>query len=90
MEKANKKIFLVMWESNVNEENLFDVIPCRTLISAREQLKANIKEILGHGHFMRADKEDCTIEKDDNSYFITDETDDFWEYTYIRAKELIG
>lgn len=89
MEKANKKIFLVMWESNVNGEPIFDVTPCRTLASAREQLKANIEEILGHGHFMWVDKEDCTIEKDDNSYFITDETDDYWEHTYIRAKELI-
>lgn len=89
MEKA-KKIFLVMWESNVNGEPIFDVTPCRTLTSAREQLKANIEEILGHGHFMWADKEDCTIKKDDNSYFITDETDDYWEHTYIRAKELIG
>ena len=90
MGTTSKKIFIVMWESNVDGEHLFDAIPCRTLTSAREQLKANIGEILGNGHFMRANKEDCTIEKDDNSYFIMDETDDFWEHTYIRAKELIG
>lgn len=90
MEKINKKIFIVMWESNVNGVHFFDATPCRTLTSAKEQLKANIGEILGNGHFMRADKEDCTIKKDDNSYFITDETDDFWEHTYIIVKGLIG
>ena len=53
-------------------------------------MEENIEEILGCGHFMHADKEVCTIVKDDNSYFIADETDDYWENTYISVKELIG
>ena len=90
MEKTNEKIYLVMWESNVDGERLFDATPCRTLEAAKKKMEENIEEILGCGHFMHADKEDCTIEKDDDSYFITDETDDYWEHTYISAKKLIG
>lgn len=90
MEKTNEKIYLVMWESNVDGERLFNATPCRTLEAAEKKKEENIKEILGHGHFMRADKKNCTIEKDDNSYFIADETDDYWEHTYISVKELIG
>lgn len=71
-------------------ENAFLMqLPAVLLKPQRKKKEENIKEILGHGHFMRADKKNCTIEKDDNSYFIADETDDYWEHTYIRVKELI-
>ena len=39
-----------------------------TLIMEKKKMEENIKEILGCGHFMHADKED----------FIPDETDDDW------------
>ena len=68
MEKTNEKIYLVMWESNVDGERFFNATPCRTLEAAEKKMEENIKEILGHGHFMRADKKD----------FIPDETDDDW------------
>ena len=90
MEKTNEKIYLVMWESNVNGKLFLNATPCRTLEAAEKKMEENIEEILGCGHFMHADKEVCTIVKDDNSYFIADETDDYWENTYIRVKELIG
>ena len=45
----------------------------------KKKMEENIEEILGCGHFMHADKED----------FIPDETDDDWQHTYIRVKELI-
>ena len=90
METTREKIYIVMWESNVDGERLFYAIPCRTLTSARERLKDNIEEILGNGHFADADMDNCIIDKDDNSYFIMDETDDYWDNTYIREEELIG
>lgn len=89
MEKTNEKIYIVMWESNVDGERLFDATPCRTLEAAEDILEANINEILANGHFADADMNDCTIEAGVSSYLITDETDDYWEHTYIRKKELI-
>ena len=90
MEKTNEKIYIVMWESNVDGERFFDATPCHTLEAAEDILEANINEILANGHFADADMDDCTIEAGTSSYFITDETDDYWEHTYIREKELIG
>lgn len=89
METTREKIYIVMWESNVDGERLFDATPCRTLEAAEDILEANINEILTNGHFADADMDDCTIEAGISSYFITDETDDYWEHTYIREKELI-
>ena len=90
METTKEKIYIVMWESNVDGERLFDAIPCRTLEAAEKKMKENINEILNNGHFADADMDDCTIEAGVSSYFITDETDDYWENSYIREKELIG
>lgn len=89
METTREKIYIVMWESNVDGKHLFDATPCRTLEAAEDILEANINEILANGHFADADMDDCTIEAGVSSYFITDETDDYWEHTYIREKELI-
>ena len=89
METTREKIYIVMWESNVDGERLFEATPCRTLEAAEDILKTNINEILTNGHFADADMDDCTIEAGTSSYFITDETDDYWEHTYIREKELI-
>lgn len=90
MEKTNEKIYIVVWESNVDGERLFQVAPCRTLEAAKKQLKQNIYEIFNNGHFMGINKDDCTIESKDTSFFINDETDDYWDDTYITEKELIG
>jgi len=90
METTKEKIYIVMWESNVDGERLFDATPCRTHEAAMDILEANINEILTNGHFADADMDDCTIEADVSSYFITDETDDYWEHTYIKEKYLIG
>lgn len=90
METTKEKIYIVMWESNVDGERLFNATPCRTLEAAEGILEMNINEIFNNGHFADADMDDCTIEAGVSSYFITDETDDYWENTYIREKELIG
>ena len=37
MEKTNEKIYLVMWESNVDGERLFNATPCRTLEAAEKK-----------------------------------------------------
>lgn len=90
METTKEKIYVVVWESNVDGESIIEVTPCRTLEAAEDILEANINEILTNGHFADANMDDCTIEASVSSYFITDETDDYWEHTYIREKDLIG
>lgn len=49
MEKTNEKIYLVMWESNVDGERLFDATPCRTLEAAEKKWKRTLRKFLAVG-----------------------------------------
>lgn len=90
IKQAEKNIFNVIWESNVDGEFLFEVYPCDTLEVAQAKVQEFKNDVLSNGHFSNIDTNDCSIEKDDeNRYFIMDNTDDYWEDIYIKKSKLL-
>ena len=86
---SEKTIFNVVWESNVDGEFFYECYPCDTIEVARAQMAECINDVETQGHFLNADPEDCTIESNEDRYFIMDETDDYWEDIYIKESRLL-
>lgn len=85
---SERKIFNVVWESNVKNEFYVYVYPCDTLEVARERVKYFKNEVLSNGHFLYVDSTDCTIEENENRYFIKDNYADYFEDIYINEHKL--
>ena len=90
METTKEKIYVVVWESNVDGETIIEVTPCRTLEAAQKEMEDTIDLIHMQGHFADADMDNCSIESRENGYLIIDNTDDYWEDINIRCEDLIG
>ena len=91
-----EKIWILCMESCVDGEIFFEVKPFASLESAQVLLKDKVedifKEIIHFKVFADFGKEElaeyCSIEKDDNRYFIKDLFDDYYEEYYIVEKEI--
>lgn len=88
MEKKGKPIYLVMMESNVDGEILFDAIPCSTLKAARKVLKIEknfiLKEASHYKKYTEEElKEEFEVEEGKNRFFINDPNDNYYEDYYI-------
>lgn len=88
VKKSEKVIFNVIWESNVDGEILYEVYPCDTIEVARTKMTEFKNEVLINGHFLNISTDDCTIETDEDRYFIMDNTDDYWEDILIKKSNL--
>ena len=87
------KIWLVNLESCVDGEVFFKAVPCKDEDSAKEILKnekENIfKECIHYKDLTDEDiKEYFSVEEDENSYGIYDNTDSYYEYYSIEETEI--
>lgn len=90
MKTTNERIYVVVWESNVDGETIIEVTPCRTFESAKKEMEDTIDLIHKQGHFKDADMEDCSIKSNEYHYLITDNTENYWEDICIRCEKLVG
>ena len=94
-----KKIYLLQQESNVDGEILFNVVPCMTLELARQAMAKKIatlqSESIKYGGcdfaaIERGENDNFTIERTDDSFYISCTYDDYYENLKIVEAELIG
>lgn len=84
-----KKIWLVIQESNVDGEILFNVVPCASKKKAKKVMEQEKNTILTESiHYNKYNKEDFKVEADDVHFFIQDLYDDYYEYISIEEKEI--
>lgn len=83
-----EKVFVVTNESCIDGEMFFNVEVCATPDKAKEVFESKKAEVLSQGHFSFKDDENFTIEEEENSYFINDESDDYYELIEIYEKKV--
>ena len=89
-----ESIWLLIQESNVDGETLVGVTPFSNEEKAKKALEDTKSEILtDYRHYKRFNEEELkeyfTIDESENSYFILDNTDDYYEYLTIEKKEVL-
>lgn len=88
------KIYIFVQESNVDGEILFNSTPCSTREIARRLLKEEKDYLLhsGETHYSRFSdnlEEYFEIEETEDTYYINDLTDDYYEDLWIVEKDLV-
>lgn len=84
-----KKVFILVQESNVDGEILVNATPCHDEATAKQLMAQEIKTLKKESHFAHCDENDIFIEETSDTYFIKDETDDYHEYLKIEEKEIV-
>ena len=97
------KVFLLIQESNVDGEILINVTPCSTVEKAREAMQSEINTLTTESNAYKGidleevalaqdnDNNDCgfTLEQTENSFYLSCDYDDYYEYLKIEEKEVI-
>ena len=89
------KVWLFKQESKIDGEVFFNVNVCENEKAAKELLEKEKNWILNDSfHFgikytEKEREEYCTIEEGDNRFFITDDSDDYYEELIIEETETI-
>ena len=91
--KPKPTIWLFTQESNVDGEINFNVIPCKDKETAIKLMNEEVSRILNEsyhysGYCDSEFEESFDIDKTDESYFIYDRTDDYYEDLKIFEKEI--
>ena len=91
--KPKPTIWLFTQESNVDGEIIFNVIPCKDKETAKKLMNQEVSTLLNESHHYSGYcdsefEESFEIEKTDESYFINDRTDDYYEDLKIFEKEI--
>lgn len=86
------KIWLVIQESKVDGEILFNTVPCANEEVAKKVMQDEIKILLNESHFVGyVDRpDDFIVEQTDYSYYIEDMCDDYYENICIDEKEILS
>lgn len=86
-----EKIYLVIQESNVDGEILFNVVPCVSLETAKVVMEMEKETILNESPRYKNYKEypeEYQFEEDEESVFIKVLYDEYYENIYIQEKEI--
>ena len=85
-----EKIWLVIQESNVNGEILLNVVPCISKETAKEVMDNEIHTLMNEGHYTDYKEwpNDFVVEQTEESYYIKDNCDDYYEDIRIEEKEI--
>ena len=89
-----QKVYIVQQESNVDGELIINAVPCTTIEAARKMLQA-MKIIVLHEspHYMGRSKseldDEFEIEESDDSWYINDPCDDYYEDIKIIEKIIV-
>ena len=88
------KIYIVKFESNVDGEILFDAVPCATKEAAIKVLQEEKEWVLKESvHFSRFTEEElkeyCEMIDEDTHFYVSDNSDDYYEDYQIEEKNLV-
>ena len=92
-----EKVWIVLQESNVDGEILLNVTPCADYETAKSVMDEEIDTLLSEGKYEGLDldeiengeEEDYTLERDDKSFYLSCEYDDYYEHIDIMEKEIV-
>lgn len=89
-----QKVWIVQQESNVDGEIIINSVPCATLEAARKVLQDEKDTILQdsphYDHYTPEElEEEFEIEEDDDSWYINDPCDDYYEDIKIIEKNIV-
>ena len=92
-----EKVWIVLQESNVDGEILINVTPCADYETAKSVMDEEIDTLLSEGKYEGLDlgdiengeEEDYTLERDDKSFYLSCEYDDYYEHIDIMEKEIV-
>ena len=97
------KIWIFLQESNVNGEILINVTPCADLESAKAEMAEEIDTLLSDGKYsglnldeierdQNDEDADCdyTLERDETSFYLSCDYDDYYEKLDIFEKEIVN
>ena len=97
------KIWIFLQESNVNGEMIINVTPCADLETAKAEMAEEIDTLLSEGKYSGLDLDeiergqndedaDCdyTLERDETSFYLSCNYDDYYEKLDILEKEVVN
>jgi len=88
-----QKSFVVIQESNVDGELIINAVPCQSMETAKAVLAQEKSTILHESfHFSNLtedDMEEMEVEEDEESFYINDPSDDYYEDIKIEVKNIM-
>ena len=98
------KVFILLQESNCDGEILINTTPCADLETAKREMQAEINTLLcENGKYQGLDLDsierdqdddnaDCdyTLERNETSFYLSCNYDDYYERLIIEEKEVVG
>ena len=97
------KVWLFVQESNVDGEMIINVTPCADLETAKAEMAKEINTLLSEGKYSGLDLDeierdqndkdaDCdyTLERDETSFYLSCNYDDYYEKLDIFEKEIVN
>jgi len=97
------KIWIFLQESNVDGEILINVTPCADLETAKAEMAEEIDTLLSDGKYsglnldeierdQNDEDADCdyTLERDETSFYLSCNYDDYYEKLDIFEKEIVN
>jgi len=88
-----QRVYMVIQESNVDGEILFNAVPCMSMETAKAVLAQEKHTILHESyHFSNLtedDMEEMEVEEDEERFYINDPSDDYYEDIRIEVKNIM-
>lgn len=97
-----EKVWIVLQESNVDGEILINVTPCADYETAKSVMDEEVNTLLTEGTYEGLDLDeiereqddedaecDYTLERDNKSFYISCNYDDYYERIEIEEKEIV-
>jgi hypothetical protein len=88
-----QRVYMVIQESNVDGEMLFNAVPCTSMETAKAVLAQEKHTILHESHHFsnltEDDMEEMEIEEGEESFYINDPSDDYYEDIRIEVKNIM-
>jgi hypothetical protein len=97
-----EKVWIFLQESNVDGEHLINVTPCADMETAKAEMQKEINTLLSKGKYEGLDLDeiergqndedaDCdySLDRNDTSFYISCNYDDYYEHLDIIEKEIV-
>lgn len=88
-----QRAYMVIQESNVDGEMLFNAVPCTSMEAAKAVLAQEKETILNESHHFgdltEDDMDEMEVEEDEKRFYINDPCDDYYEDIRIETKNIV-
>ena len=88
-----QRVYMVIQESNVDGEILFNAVPCTSKETAKAVLAQEKHTILHESHHFanltKDDMEEMEVEEREEHFYINDPSDDYYEDIRIEVKNIV-